>query len=486
MTEGVPVAVTLYGEPFDRVAVWHTLRHVALRAGWVLCAEAEHRLHYVTCQTVPESVAAIVSDVVVLSSPLVQQHLSESCEPIPLTRTPDNCLLPFPHPAATGRERPGWIAADVIAGAHTVLNLWYERRSRALEQDGWVLFAEDWWHRVGLVDPQPLVDEWLERLIAAANQVGWPQALPQKRSPFLAPPGTLVLTHDVDYLPTSRNRGLPRLARALVRQTVSRRRLGDAMLVLAHYARALPRNTPYFELPAIASREEACGVRSSFQVTVAHHHRVDPHYDLRHGPIATTLQRLRATAWEICLHGSYTASRTPGRLAEERAVLEQILNMPIQGHRQHYLHFHPGQLFIEVERAGFAYDLSVGYNDHSGPRAGTLFPYRPYDMEHRRPHNLWEIPFVLMDTTLATIYRLSSREAWEHVQTVLSPPRGCVSVIWHQEQLGGLLDPGFDDVYYRLLPWALEAGMRLVPGEALLPDLDVAWAATVRDDGTGS
>jgi len=88
-----------------------------------------------------------------------------------------------------------------------------------------------------------------------------------------------------------------------------------------------------------------------------------------------------------------------------------------------------------------------------------------------------------MDTTLATTYRFSSGAAWEHIKTVLTRHRGCSAVIWHQEQLSGLLDPGFDSVYYLLLTWALAAGMRLLPGEALLPELDRAWVATVRDDG---
>jgi len=484
MTEGLPVAVTFCGAPFDRRAVIHTLRHVAMRVGWVLCAAAEHRLHYVTCSAALESVQAEAQDIVVLSSPLVQRHLTQSAEPIPVVRTSAGRLLPFPHPAASRVKRPGWITADVIAGAYAVLNLWYEYRTRATEQEGWISFADDWWRRAGLTEPQPLADEWLERIVVAAQQVGWPRSFTQPRGTLFGAAGTLVLTHDVDYLPTVRDRGVPRLLRALARQTIARRRLGDAVRVLAHYGRVLPRGTPYFELPAIAKREEEQGVRSSFQVTVARHHRVDPAYDIRHRFISETLQRLQVAHWEICLHGSYTASRTPGRLQEERAVLEQVLGTPITGHRQHYLHFHPAQLFAEVEHAGFSYDLSVGYNDRSGPRAGTCFPYRPYALEHGRPYALWEIPFVLMDTTLATIYRLSSQEAWEHARTVLDRQRGCVAVIWHQEQLGGLLDPGFDEVYYRVVAWALEAGMRLVPGAALLPDLDAAWAATVRDDGT--
>jgi len=483
MPELLPVAVRFCGAPFDRTAVIHTLRHLAMRAGWVLCTQAQHRLLYVTDLADLAHVLTTERDIVVLSSPAVAQHLAESLRPIPLARTDDGQVLPFPHPEASGAERPGWITADVIAGAYAVLNLWYERRTRPAHQEGWLCFTDDWWPQAGMVAPQPLADVWLHRLAVAARQRGWPGSVAQPQDGCLGGPGTLVLTHDVDYLPTARNRGLPRLMRALARQTITRRRLLDALRVLAKYVQALPSGMPYFALPAIARREGRYGVRSSFQVTVSRHHRADPAYSVHARPIAEALRQLRAAAWEVCLHGSYTASRTPGRLAEERAILEQLLDAPVLGHRQHYLHFHPAWLFAEVERAGFAYDSSVGYNDCSGPRAGTRFPYRPYDVERGCPHKLWEIPFVLMDTTLATTYRFSSGAAWEHIKTVLTRHRGCSAVIWHQEQLSGLLDPGFDSVYYLLLTWALAAGMRLLPGEALLPELDRAWVATVRDDG---
>jgi hypothetical protein len=483
MTERLPVEIVFDGVPFDRAAVIHTLRHLAMRVGWVLSPKADHRLRYITEREEITCLETTTRDIVVLSSPAVGQHLRTSMAPIPLARASDGRLLPFPHPEATHYTRPGWITGDVLAGAYAVLNLWYERRTRPLSQEGWMCFADDWWLQSGLPDPQPLADAWLDRLVAAAAQMGWPCPLLQQGGTWGHTPGTLVLTHDVDYLPTSWNLGVPRLMRALVRQTVTRQRPGDALRVLARYTQALSHSMPYFELPTITRREGEWGVRSSFQVTVAHHHRADPAYHVSHRPIAAALRRLHAEDWEVCLHGSYTASRTPGRLGEERAILEQVLGRAVLGHRQHYLHFHPAQLFSEVERASFAYDSSVGYNDCSGPRAGTLWPYRPYNIEHGRPHTFWEIPFVLMDTTLATTYRLSGQAAWEHVLAVLRQYHGCVAVIWHQEQLGGLLDPGFDDVYYQLLAWAQQAGIRLVSGRTLLPDLDAAWAATVCDAG---
>jgi hypothetical protein len=181
------------------------------------------------------------------------------------------------------------------------------------------------------------------------------------------------------------------------------------------------------------------------------------------------------------LHGSYRASRTPGKLTAERARLQALARRPILGYRQHYLNFEPAALFREVGQSGLRYDMSVGYNDRSGPRAGTYFPFRPYDLDNRRPCPIWEIPFVLMDTTLATTYRLGAADALAHATRVLEPVTaagGCVAIIWHQEQCGGLLDPGFDGVYIDLLEWLVQRRGRLTSGAALLPELDAAWRMT--------
>lgn len=157
----------------------------------------------------------------------------------------------------------------------------------------------------------------------------------------------------------------------------------------------------------------------------------------------------------------------------------------VLGQRQHYLNFHPSQLFDEVERAGLSYDTSVGYNDISGARAGTYFPYRPFNLATGRAHSFWEIPFVLMDTTLATTCRFSPAQALEHSQAILArvaQARGCVAIIWHLEQLSGLVDPGFDRSYYDLLDWIRAQGGAMVTGRAMLPDLDARWRLTLCDE----
>jgi hypothetical protein len=483
MSERLPVQVFFAGEPFDRKAVIHTLRHLAMRAGWILRPKADRRLIYASTDR-PDEVDAGENDLVILSSEAVRSHMTKGRDPVPFDKNhPDR--LPFCHPARAAVRRKGWIDGDVVAGAHALVNLMYERRNRPSSQDGWILFRDDWWTKAGIRQPEPLADLWLNCIAAESEKLGWPAF----RKPALGQgnpqPCTLVLTHDVDYLPESGNRGFPRFIRALLRQLFVRKSPGDMRRIIEKYRNVPAQGTPYDTLRAIAAGETEAGANSSFQFILRRRHANDPAYDLRKQKArADDLRVLTREGFEICLHGSYRAGRTAGQLAEEKKEMEEITKTRIYGHRQHYLNFHPATFFAEVEKAGFCYDLSVGYNDQSGPRAGTLFPYRPYDVENDGPHSFWEIPFVLMDTTLATTCLFSSEEAFAHCREQIDrieQAGGCVSIIWHQEQLGGLLDPGFDEIYWRLLEEFRKRGIRMTSGEKLLPELDGLWNRTIED-----
>jgi len=478
MSDLLPVELVFHGHPFDAAAVAHTLRHLAMRVGWQLVPCSQYRVLYATEAYVPD-IADRPTCVVVPSSPAVGEHLRHARTPFPVARGAEGRLLPFPH--ETSSLKPGSLPGDVLAGAHACLSLWYERRSQPAAADGWITYEQDWMAHIGMSDPLPLADEWLDLIYDAAVHAGWPATRPRRHF-------AVVLTHDVDYLPGRKDRGFPRLARALYRQTFVRRKPLAALALVWGYLRAVGRSRPpYFEIPSILDEEARRGARSSFQFVVARRHRSDPAYaPAAHGPLEASREGRLAeicnsvpAGWEICLHGSLLASRTPGQLAAERARLDVLARRPVRGYRQHYLSFEPSGLFQEVAKASLCYDMSVGYNDRSGPRAGTYFPFRPYDPDARECYEFWEIPFVLMDTTLATTYRFAPAEALAHCKAVLQPVAaagGCVSLIWHQEQCGGLLDPGYERVYFDLLDWLVAQGARLTSGAALLPELDAAWS----------
>ncbi|MGA3207493.1 MAG: polysaccharide deacetylase family protein [Syntrophales bacterium] len=483
MCERLPVEVVFFGEPFDRDAIIHTLRHLAMRIGWTFRPRAERRIIYATTEN-PLEIPVREGDLVILSSHHVKKHMTESRAGIPL-RGDHSGRFPFYHPGANDILQRGWIKADVIAGAHALLNLLYERKNRPEERDGWMRFTEDWWTGADFARPEPLADFWLDSIAFEAEKIGWPRIERRGQDAVSLAPGTVVLTHDVDYMPTRASRGMPRFFRAVLRQLLTRRSAGQAWQIMSNYRNAFFQPVPYDALKSIADEEALLGATSSFQFTVKRKHRSDPVYDLRkYYNVEDDLRNLLHRGFEICLHGSYRAGRTPGQITEEKMKLQTILGINVTGHRQHYLNFHPTTFFPELEKAGLKYDMSVGYNDMSGPRAGTLFPFRPYDMEKAKPFSLWEIPFILMDTTLATTYRFSSGEALDHCMDQIRPMEksgGCFSIIWHQEQLSGLLDPGFDGIYWTLLKWLKDRGIRLTSGRVVVEEMAALWNQTIGD-----
>lgn len=473
MLERLPVELYFFGEPFDRQAVIHILRHAALRAGWTLTQKAQNRIIYATTDD-PSEITAAEKDIVILSSSAIKRHLLESKEPFPFDNFPEG-KLPFPHPKWRDSKKQGWIGADVIAGALGVLNLWFESQTQSGKKYDWILFNKDWWQKAGWQKPEPVVDQWLGVIIKASSTLGWQQC-PDNPQP------TVLLTHDVDYLPSSFNRGFPRFLRSMARQAITRKSLKNALLNAYAYGKSFRQNLPYYNFEKIVAGEVARRACSSFQFISRRGHRFDPSYDLNNPHFREALRILQEKDFEVCLHGSYRAGDEPLMLAKEKKTLENILGHEVIGHRQHYLHLLPSSFFAGIENARFQYDMSIGYNDASGPRAGTYFPYRPYDIYKAKAFSFWEFPLVLMDTTLATSYLFQPTEALlkskEEMQHVIEA-KGCVSVIWHQEQMGGLLDPGYDQVYWKLIDELRRQQVRLTTGSRMLPEMDVLWQKTV-------
>ncbi len=127
---------------------------------------------------------------------------------------------------------------------------------------------------------------------------------------------------------------------------------------------------------------------------------------------------------------------------------------PPKGSRQHFLSFNYDDLFTAQEKAGIEYDMSMGYPDRAGPRAGFSYPYFPYCLADDRPYNVVEISLCLMDVTLRSYMSLSTDETWEHISGELSSLRGkggSVSCVWHPIVFGGARDPGMAGLYWRMV-----------------------------------
>ncbi len=276
----------------------------------------------------------------------------------------------------------------------------------------------------------------------------------------------VALTHDVD-VPWRWTRRAVRGSAARVKSHVLARR-GSAAAREARALAGLPlhrlRGTdPNWRFRELLEAEREHGASSTFFLLAGHN---DPH----DGASPETYDRLRprlvetilAGGGEVGLHGSYLAARDPALLREELAVLGE-LGAEVQGQRYHYLRLEPHANLGPLAELGLRYDSTLGFPDAPGFRAGIAHPFRPWDLEADRPHDLVEIPLAAMDVTLGEerYLGLSAREAEERLIGLLDRAAengGGFSILWHTDRFDRATARGWDRLYFRLLDAVRERG----------------------------
>ncbi len=369
--------------------------------------------------------------------------------------------LRLPLPAVrTGFAEPDDVAFDLVANAFYFLSSWSERPRAGVASER-ALYSNSVFARLGVA--QDIVDQYQARLLDTLARLH--ARLHVERALRPQWPGGdgfgIVLSHDVDFIPGSWRDQAVQGAKSVARSLVKHRDVVDTGRVVAGLARALAtRRDPYGCIPQIIAREQSLGVKASFQVAVGHRHPADVNYHVEDDATRDYLRAIPDAGFDLCLHGSYRSAENAAWYAAEVELLARRLGRPI-GSRQHYLSFAFDALFQAQEAAGIEYDMSMGYPDRPGPRAGYSLPYFPFCMARNRPYRVLQISLFLMDVTLRGYMNLRADEALAASRVVLDDLKakgGCASVVWHPIVFGAARDPGFDRVFWESIRHVRESG----------------------------
>lgn len=147
------------------------------------------------------------------------------------------------------------------------------------------------------------------------------------------------------------------------------------------------------------------------------------------------IQALLSKGCEIGVHGIDAWHSIEKGEEELRRVQERIGLKNALGIRMHWL-CQNEQSFQVLERAGYSYDSSFGYNETIGFRAGTSQPFRPPGLKH-----LLEIPLHIQDVALFSPNRINGsdgnpEELCSKVIEKVKRHEGVLTVLWHQRSLG--------------------------------------------------
>jgi hypothetical protein len=150
--------------------------------------------------------------------------------------------------------------------------------------------------------------------------------------------------------------------------------------------------------------------------------------------LADTISRLRMAGREVGLHGidAWVDSASGSAELEEIRRLTGVAEI---GVRMHWLYFSEKSPET-LEKAGAAYDSTVGYNETVGYRAGTTQAYKPLEAER-----LLELPMHAMDTALfyLSYLALPPRKASARLRQLVDTAvqyGGCLTINWHDRSLG--------------------------------------------------
>ena len=163
--------------------------------------------------------------------------------------------------------------------------------------------------------------------------------------------------------------------------------------------------------------------------------------------IAEDLKRLVSANREIAVHG-IDAWRDSAKGRDERQRIQAITGAAEIGVRMHWLYFN-SEAALTLEKSGFSYDSTVGYNETIGYRAGTAQVFKHPDVE-----TLLELPLHIMDTALfyPSYMNLSDDRARAAMLPLIDNVTrfgGVLTINWHDRSLGP--ERLWGDVYATLL-----------------------------------
>ncbi len=159
------------------------------------------------------------------------------------------------------------------------------------------------------------------------------------------------------------------------------------------------------------------------------------------------LRKVLSSGCEVGLHG-IDAWVDSSKGCEERDRVTQTLGETVTGVRTHWLFFDEKTPAV-LERAGFSYDSTVGYNETVGYRAGTAQVYKPLGTA-----NLLELPLHIMDTALfyPNHLNLSDEDAERMVRKFIDRAAefgGVLTFNWHDRSIAP--ERLWDGFYTKLL-----------------------------------
>lgn len=141
---------------------------------------------------------------------------------------------------------------------------------------------------------------------------------------------------------------------------------------------------------------------------------------------------------EVGIHPSYGSNEQFKKLEKEVDRLSPIIKREITQSRQHFLRLKFPETYRNLIELDIFNDYSLGYNTHTGFRAGLCTPFYFYDLDLEVETRLIIHPFAVMEGTLKYFLKLNPQEALAKNIALIDEVKkvnGNFIAIWHNDTL---------------------------------------------------
>jgi len=180
---------------------------------------------------------------------------------------------------------------------------------------------------------------------------------------------------------------------------------------------------------------------------------IEVDYTLDSNFMRRLIYNLKSKGYEIGLHGSVVSYNDAKQMQSEKLALVSVCRNKHVGMRQHRALIKIPETWRFHAREGFLYDSTYGYPHEIGFRAGTGFPFYPWDLEKKEKIPILEIPIIIGDSEL-----FSKQKPFQTVKRILNMTKNYNSVltlIWHQHTHREK-DKHLIESYREILKYAME------------------------------
>lgn len=270
----------------------------------------------------------------------------------------------------------------------------------------------------------------------------------------------ICLTHDVDDI-------YPPLSHRVLSSLVSLTKWDwSSLREQLFWSRRGKQASPYRNFPKIVELEKKYGAKSTFYFMAASRDPRRFRYNIE--DIASDLQFIVESGWEVGLHGGYYSFNDVDAIKSEKSRLESALGREVIGYRNHYLRFQVPDTWDILEKCGFKYDSTYGYTNTVGFRNGMCHPFRPYNLQSQQWMDIYELPLHVMESAMFDYVK--PHEAWKLVKQLLEVVelnKGVLTVLWHNNNFSCPFRDDWGALYEKILQYGQERKAWMTSGEEL-------------------